>query len=106
MSHLRPGRSPCPSADGNCARVPAMEKRRLDTLLAERGLFPSRTRAAASVMAGEVKVGMGERRAEKPGEMVDPEELLQVDQRPGFVSRGGVKLANALDASGVQVSGR
>ena len=36
-----------------------MEKRRLDTLLAERGLFPSRSRAAASVMAGEVRVGAG-----------------------------------------------
>ena len=36
-----------------------MAKRRLDTLLAERGLFPSRSRAAASVMAGEVRVGAG-----------------------------------------------
>ena len=73
-----------------------MVKRRLDTLLAERGLFPSRSRAAASVMAGEVRVGRGERRAEKPGEMVDAEELLAVDERPAFVSRGGIKLANAL----------
>jgi len=80
-------------------------KQRLDTLLAERGLFPSRTRAAASVMAGEVKVGRGARRAVKPGEMVDPEELLTVDDRPAFVSRGGIKLANALDASGLSVEG-
>ena len=50
-----------------------MPKRRLDTLLAERGLFASRTRAAASVMAGEVRLGTGERRAEKAGEMVDVE---------------------------------
>ncbi len=49
-------------------------KRRLDTVLAERGLFPSRSRAAASVMAGEVRVGPGERRAVKPGELVDVEE--------------------------------
>jgi 23S rRNA (cytidine1920-2'-O)/16S rRNA (cytidine1409-2'-O)-methyltransferase len=82
-----------------------MVKRRLDTLLAERGLFPSRSRAAASVMAGEVRVGSGERRAEKPGEMVDAEELLAVAERPAFVSRGGVKLANALDATGLDVSG-
>jgi 23S rRNA (cytidine1920-2'-O)/16S rRNA (cytidine1409-2'-O)-methyltransferase len=83
-----------------------MGKRRLDTLLAERGLFPSRTRAAASVMAGEVRVGRGERRAAKPGELIDPEELISVDQKPAFVSRGGIKLANALEACGLDVSGR
>ena len=80
-------------------------KQRLDTLLAERGLFPSRTRAAASVMAGEVKVGVGARRAVKPGEMVDAEELLTVEERAAFVSRGGIKLANALDSSGLSVAG-
>jgi 23S rRNA (cytidine1920-2'-O)/16S rRNA (cytidine1409-2'-O)-methyltransferase len=83
-----------------------MAKRRLDTLLAERGLFPSRSRAAASVMAGEVRVGAGERRAAKPGEMVEEGEQVSVDERPAFVSRGGIKLANALDASGVPVEGR
>ncbi len=83
-----------------------MGKRRLDTLLAERGLFPSRTRAAASVMAGEVRVGRGLRRAAKPGELVDVEEQLAVDERPAFVSRGGIKLANALEACALDVSGR
>jgi 23S rRNA (cytidine1920-2'-O)/16S rRNA (cytidine1409-2'-O)-methyltransferase len=83
-----------------------MGKRRLDTLLAERGLFSSRSRAAASVMAGEVRVGSGERRAEKPGEMIDPEEVLAVRDRPAYVSRGGIKLANALDATGLDVSRR
>jgi len=83
-----------------------MEKRRLDTLLAERGLFPSRSRAAASVMAGEVRLGPGERRAVKPGELVDVEELVRVEARPAFVSRGGIKLANALLASGLEVQGR
>jgi 23S rRNA (cytidine1920-2'-O)/16S rRNA (cytidine1409-2'-O)-methyltransferase len=83
-----------------------MAKRRLDTLLAERGLFPSRTRAAASVMAGEVRIGPGRRRAQKPGELVDPQEDLSVAERPAFVSRGGIKLANALAASGVEVAGR
>ncbi len=83
-----------------------MVKRRLDTVLAERGLFPSRSRAAASVMAGEVRVGRGERRASKPSEMVDAEELLAVRGRPAFVSRGGIKLANALDASDLDVAGR
>jgi 23S rRNA (cytidine1920-2'-O)/16S rRNA (cytidine1409-2'-O)-methyltransferase len=83
-----------------------MGKRRLDTLLAERGLFPSRSRAAASVMAGEVRLGVGERRASKPGEMVDPQEIVAIDERPAYVSRGGVKLANALDGSGVDPAGR
>ncbi len=83
-----------------------MSKRRLDTLLAERGLFASRTRAAASVMAGEVWLGAGERRAAKPGEMVDVEEIVKLAERPAFVSRGGIKLANALASSGLEVEGR
>jgi 23S rRNA (cytidine1920-2'-O)/16S rRNA (cytidine1409-2'-O)-methyltransferase len=83
-----------------------MGKRRLDTLLAERGLFPSRSRAAASVMAGEVRVGAGGRRAAKPGELVDVEERVSVSARPAYVSRGGIKLANALDACGLDVRGR
>lgn len=83
-----------------------MSKQRLDTLLAERGLFPSRTRAAASVMAGEVTVGMDGRRAEKPGEMVAVDAELSVRERPRFVSRGGVKLANALAHLEVTVEGR
>ncbi|HEY4428308.1 MAG TPA: TlyA family RNA methyltransferase [Solirubrobacteraceae bacterium] len=83
-----------------------MPKRRLDTLLTERGLFPSRTRAAASVMAGEVHVGPGRRRAKKPGELIDAQEALSIAERPAYVSRGGIKLANALAASGVQVAGR
>jgi 23S rRNA (cytidine1920-2'-O)/16S rRNA (cytidine1409-2'-O)-methyltransferase len=83
-----------------------MEKRRLDTLLAERGLFPSRSRAAASVMAGRVRIGPGERRAAKPGEMVAVDEALLVSEQPPYVSRGGVKLQNALDATGIAVGGR
>jgi len=83
-----------------------MPKQRLDTLLAERGLFETRTRAAASIMAGEVQVGDGGRRASKPGEMVDEHASLRVAERPRFVSRGGIKLANALESSGVAVAGR
>jgi 23S rRNA (cytidine1920-2'-O)/16S rRNA (cytidine1409-2'-O)-methyltransferase len=79
-------------------------KRRLDTLLAERGLFESRSRAAAAVMAGDVRVGG--RPARKPGEMVADEVELAVAEAPPFVSRGGVKLANALDAFGIDPSGR
>jgi 23S rRNA (cytidine1920-2'-O)/16S rRNA (cytidine1409-2'-O)-methyltransferase len=83
---------------------PPMPKRRLDTLLAERGLFETRTRAAAAVMAGAVRVG--ERPARKPGELVAADADLEVAARPEFASRGGVKLANALDALGIDPSGR
>ena len=83
-----------------------MAKRRLDSLLADRGLFSSRSRAAASVMAGQVRVGSAGRRALKPGELVDAQEQLSVDDAPAFVSRGGIKLANALASSGVEVAGR
>ena len=81
-----------------------MPKRRLDTLLAERGLFETRTRAAAAVMAGDVRVG--DRPARKPGELVAPDADLAVAERPAFVSRGGVKLANALDEFGIDPTGR
>ena len=79
----------------------AAEKVRLDTLLAQRGLFSSRSRAAASVMAGEVRIGDAGQRAAKPGMLVDDDVALSVDEAPRFVSRGGVKLANALAATGV-----
>ncbi|MEA2254340.1 MAG: rRNA (cytidine1920-2-O)/16S rRNA (cytidine1409-2-O)-methyltransferase [Solirubrobacteraceae bacterium] len=84
-----------------------MAKVRLDTLLAQRGLFASRARAAASVMAGEVRLGGAEgARAAKPGQLVAEDVELAVDERPRFVSRGGVKLANALAATGVDPAGR
>jgi 23S rRNA (cytidine1920-2'-O)/16S rRNA (cytidine1409-2'-O)-methyltransferase len=82
-----------------------MTKQRLDTLLAERGLFSSRTRAAASVMAGEVTVGGQGRRAIKPGEMVAVDVELSVRERAPYVSRGGTKLANALDGFDIMVEG-
>jgi 23S rRNA (cytidine1920-2'-O)/16S rRNA (cytidine1409-2'-O)-methyltransferase len=84
-----------------------MAKLRLDTLLARRGLFDSRARAAASVMAGEVRLGgQGGERAAKPGQLVPEDVVVAVDERPRFVSRGGVKLANALDATDVDAVGR
>jgi 23S rRNA (cytidine1920-2'-O)/16S rRNA (cytidine1409-2'-O)-methyltransferase len=79
-------------------------KRRLDTLLAERGLFESRSRAAAAVIAGDVRVGG--RPAVKPGELVADEADVAVAEAPPYVSRGGVKLANALDAFGIDPAGR
>jgi 23S rRNA (cytidine1920-2'-O)/16S rRNA (cytidine1409-2'-O)-methyltransferase len=83
-----------------------MARVRLDSLLAERGLFPSRSRAAAAVLAGEVHLGPGRRRAEKPGQLVAENVELDVAAPPQYVSRGGMKLANALDAFGLDVTGR
>ena len=83
-----------------------MARQRLDALLAERGLFESRTKAAAAVLAGEVRIGPGGDRAAKPGQLVAADLELAVDERPAFVSRGGVKLANALDAFGLDPAGR
>jgi 23S rRNA (cytidine1920-2'-O)/16S rRNA (cytidine1409-2'-O)-methyltransferase len=79
---------------------------RLDSLLTERGLFASRTRAAAAVLAGQVHVGPGRARAAKPGQLVAADVELAVDAPPPYVSRGGVKLANTLDALAIDVSGR
>ncbi len=83
-----------------------MPRVRLDALLSERGLFPSRTRAAASVLAGDVMLGPERTRASKPGQMVDDDVIVGVREAPAFVSRGGIKLANALDALGIEVGGR
>ena len=82
-----------------------MKRVRIDSLLSERGLFPSRAKAAASVLAGDVLVLPERRRARKPGELVPDDVDLEVARPPEFVSRGGIKLANALDALGVQPAG-
>jgi 23S rRNA (cytidine1920-2'-O)/16S rRNA (cytidine1409-2'-O)-methyltransferase len=79
-------------------------KVRLDTLLHQRGLFDSRSRAAASVMAGEVRV-RGEK-ASKAGQLVEEDVDLAVDEKPRFVSRGGVKLANAIKSFNIDVRDR
>jgi len=81
-------------------------KVRLDTLLSERGVFPSRSRAAASVLAGEVWLGAERRPAQKPGQLVGQDVEVSVASAPAFVSRGGRKLENALDALGLEVEGR
>jgi 23S rRNA (cytidine1920-2'-O)/16S rRNA (cytidine1409-2'-O)-methyltransferase len=83
-----------------------MAKVRLDTLLHRRGLFESRARAAASVMAGEVRLGTDGSRAAKPGQLVTEDVAVAVDERPRYVSRGGIKLENALAATGIDPAGR
>jgi 23S rRNA (cytidine1920-2'-O)/16S rRNA (cytidine1409-2'-O)-methyltransferase len=80
-------------------------KTRLDLLLVERGLFESRARAAAAVLAGDVLLLPERRRLAKPGQLVSAGAELEVSQAPPYVSRGGVKLANALDAFGLDVAG-
>ncbi len=82
-----------------------MKRVRLDSLLSERGVFESRSRAAASVIAGDVLLLPGRRRALKPGEMVSEDVEVEVTRAPLYVSRGGIKLANALDSLGLDVSG-
>jgi 23S rRNA (cytidine1920-2'-O)/16S rRNA (cytidine1409-2'-O)-methyltransferase len=82
-----------------------MPRRRIDTLLAERGLARSRSSAAESVRAGRVRVGRDGPIATKPAELVAEDAELLVDEGPRHVSRGGIKLENALEALGVDVEG-
>src|SRR5689334_17600156 len=83
-----------------------MKRVRLDTLLSERGMFPSRSRAAASVIAGDVLLLPGRRRADKPGQLVPDDIEVELRDAPQYASRGGTKLANALDALPIDVAGR
>src|SRR5215210_7005769 len=83
-----------------------MERRRIDALLAERGLAGSRTSAAASVRAGRVRIGRDGRRATKPGQLVADDAELLVEEGRRYVSRGGLKLEHALDALDIEVADR
>ena len=83
-----------------------MKKARIDAVLAERGLFPSRSAAAGAVRAGEVRIGQDGPVALRPSQLVEPEAALVVDAGPRYVSRGGIKLENALESLGIDVSGR
>ena len=82
------------------------ERMRLDALLTQRGLFPSRSRAAAAVMAGDVRLCAPGARTAKPGQMVLVDAEVEVTERARYVSRGGVKLENALGLLSLDVSGR
>ncbi len=68
-------------------------------------MFDSRARAAASVLAGDVLLLPERRRAQKPGQLVPEDVEVEVSPAPPYVSRGGVKLANALDSFGLEVRG-
>jgi 23S rRNA (cytidine1920-2'-O)/16S rRNA (cytidine1409-2'-O)-methyltransferase len=80
-------------------------KMRVDLLLVERGLVPSRERARAMILAGRVLVR--EQKIDKPGTTVpDDAPVRLLGEDPPYVSRGGLKLAAALDYWKIQVTGR
>jgi 23S rRNA (cytidine1920-2'-O)/16S rRNA (cytidine1409-2'-O)-methyltransferase len=81
-----------------------MKKKRIDILLVERGLAESRNQAQRLVMAGEVRAE-GEM-IHKPSIQVEINAEIEVKERPPFVSRGGKKLAAAIEAFTVDVSGK
>ena len=95
-----PGR-PAPAAAAKPGRV------RLDQLLVERGLVKSRSRAQALLLAGKVWVGEGDgaRHDRKAGDLLDPEAIVTVEEPDPYVSRGGHKLAAALDAFEIDPAG-
>jgi 23S rRNA (cytidine1920-2'-O)/16S rRNA (cytidine1409-2'-O)-methyltransferase len=94
------------SATSSTTRKPA--RQRLDQLVVERGLAESRARAQALILAGKVRVGDGDaaRRDRKAGDLVSIETPLAVADPEPWVSRGGHKLAAALDAFGIDPAGR
>ena len=82
----------------------AIRKRRVDQLLVDCGLAESREKARALVLAGQVFVNG--QKAAKPGHSIPPDSRLEVTGRLPYVSRGGRKLAGALDHFGIAVAGK
>ena len=89
------------------AAAARIQRVRLDQLLVERGLAESRARAQALVLAGKVGVGEGDaaRHDRKPGDLVAADVALDVADPEPYVSRGGHKLAAALDAFAIDPRG-
>lgn len=83
-----------------------MARTRIDALLVERGLFESRAKASAAVMAGQVLMGIGREPASKPGQLVADDVDLALRGGKEYVSRGGHKLASVLDTLEIRVEGR
>ena len=86
------------------ARTPRV---RVDQLLVDRGLAESRSRAQALILAGKVGVGEGDavRHDRKPGDLVAADVAIAVVSPEPYVSRGGYKLAAALDAFDIDPAG-
>ena len=81
-----------------------MAKQRIDTLLVDQGLCPSRQQAQRWIRAGEVKIA--QQIIDKPGTLVALDAIIELKKKPPFVSRGGEKLAKALKAFDVQPEGK
>lgn len=79
-------------------------KERADKVVFDKGLAESRQKAQALIMAGRV-FSDGER-IEKPGQKIHAAQEIVVKEKMPFVSRGGLKLAKALDTFGISVSGK
>jgi 23S rRNA (cytidine1920-2'-O)/16S rRNA (cytidine1409-2'-O)-methyltransferase len=82
-------------------------RQRLDQLLVDRGLVDSRSRAQALVLAGKVGVGEGDgaRRDRKPGDLLPADTPIAIADPEPYVSRGGHKLAAAIDAFAIEPAG-
>ncbi|MEO5884868.1 MAG: TlyA family RNA methyltransferase [Candidatus Limnocylindrales bacterium] len=91
----------------NLVRTAKVARVRLDQLLVDRGLVATRTRAQALILAGKVRVGEGDaaRRDRKPGDAMAADSAIALDEPDPYVSRGGHKLAAALDAFGIEAAG-
>jgi len=81
-----------------------VKKQRIDTLLVDQGLCPSRQQAQRWIRAGEVKIS--QQVIDKPGTLVAVDAVIELKKKPPFVSRGGEKLAKALKAFDVRPEGR
>lgn len=79
-------------------------KSRLDQLLVRKGIFQSREKARAAVMAGQVMVDG--QKVDKPGKNVNPGVLIKVMESPKYVSRGGLKLEKAISVFDVNLQGK
>ena len=101
--------------EGRCATIGHVSKtsvrpprQRLDQLVVERGLAASRARAQALILGGKVRTGHGDsaRLDRKAGDLVDADLEIDLLEREPYVSRGGHKLAAALEAFGIDPGGR
>lgn len=86
-------------------KIPRTEKLRIDVLMVERGLAPSRERAQSMIMAGQVQAAG--QRIDKPGTRIAPDSQVEIVGQPlRYASRGGLKLEGALEDFGVTPEGK
>ncbi len=97
------GRQPPAKNDSGQSRPSRKKKERLDLLLVERALAQSREQAKRLIMAGEVLVNEVVR--DKPGQLIASDAAIRVRNQLPYVSRGGQKLAAALDDFALDVTG-